>query len=231
MNLWTDLKDFLFPRTCLGCGKPLLQGEDALCIGCMADLPRTHLLKSAGNEMERFFWGRFPIERASSLLYYNRGGRVAHLLHAMKYYGHRKLCVAMGKLLAAELSPSGFFDDIDRLIPVPLHKTRLRSRGYNQSQLLAEGIAHCTDLPIEPDTLFRLHNNATQTRQSMFHRSENTEKLFDIHTDRIEPLQHSHVLLVDDVLTTGSTLTACAHALGKVEGIRISVATLAWAKP
>ena len=119
MNLWTDIRDFLFPRLCLSCGKKLLQSEDGLCISCFSSLPYTHLGNTSGNEMEKCFWGRFPVVRASSL-YYAKGGDVAQILYAMKYHARKKLCCRMGEYMAGELCDSGFFEGIDYLLPVPL---------------------------------------------------------------------------------------------------------------
>ena len=109
MNLWTDIRDFLFPRLCLSCGKKLLQSEDGLCISCFSSLPYTHLGNTSGNEMEKCFWGRFPVVRASSLFYYAKGGDVAQILYAMKYHARKKLCCRMGEYMAGELCDSGFF--------------------------------------------------------------------------------------------------------------------------
>lgn len=229
MNLWTDFKDFFFPRICMGCGRKLLVHESVVCLSCLSDLPFTGLGNTPGNDMERHFWGRFPVERASSLLYYAKGGVVAAILHGMKYYGRRKVCRQMGNWLAAELSVTGFFDGIDCLVPVPLHPRRLRHRGYNQSGLLAAGISDRTGIPVCPDVLVRTHNNRTQTHKSGYERWQNTDGLFAA-TPQAVSLAYKHILLVDDVLTTGATLTACADALSSVPGIRISVVTIAWAK-
>lgn len=230
MNLWTDLKDFFFPRVCLGCGRKLLVHESVVCLSCLSELPFTRLGNAPGNEMERNFWGKFPIERASSLFYYTKGGVVAAILHGMKYHGRREVCRRMGNWLAAELVATGFFEDIDFLLPVPLHVRRLRQRGYNQSRLLAEGIAEKTGITICTDVLFRTHNNRTQTHKSGYERWQNTENLFAVVPETSSLLMHRHVLLVDDVLTTGATLTACADALAGITGIQISVLTLAWAR-
>lgn len=111
MNLWTDIRDFLFPRLCLSCGKKLLQSEDGLCISCFSSLPYTHLGNTSGNEMEKCFWGRFPVVRASSLFYYAKGGDVAQILYAMKYHARKKLCCRMGEYMAGELCDSGFLKE------------------------------------------------------------------------------------------------------------------------
>ena len=213
----------------MGCGKKLLVHESVVCLSCLSDLPLTGFGNTPGNEMERHFWGKFPIERVSSLFYYSKGGVVASILHGMKYYGRRKVCRQMGNWLASELSVTGFFDGIDCLIPVPLHPRRLQHRGYNQSELLAAGISERADIPIRSDVLVRTHNNRTQTHKSGYERWQNTDGLFAI-TPQAVSLAHKHILLVDDVLTTGATLTACADVLSSISGIRISVVTLAWAK-
>lgn len=229
MSIWNDLWELLFPRLCVVCGKKLLVSEDMVCFSCMSELPRTGLSGAPGNEMEKLFWGRFPVERASALFYYSREGKVARILAGMKYHGRKDMCFKMGGMLADELLPVGFFDGVDCLIPVPLHPKRLRRRGYNQSEWLARGIAAKVDIPICTEALRRARNNQSQTRKSAFERQVNAENLFVL---ALPPaaLENKHVVVIDDVLTTGATIGACADALSEVENIRISVLTLAWTK-
>ncbi|WP_405371196.1 ComF family protein [Phocaeicola sp.] len=229
MSFWTDWKDFFFPRFCVTCGRPLLAGEKALCVSCISGLPYTGLGNTSGNEMERCFWGRFPVERATSLFFYKKDGHVAQILYGMKYKGRKKLCLQMGRLIAEELKPAGFFDGVDYLLPVPLHPSRKKRRGYNQSELLAQGISMYTHIPLCAEAVCRIHNNESQTHKSGFERWQNVSQLFRA-TGAAQSLSHTHVMIVDDVLTTGATLISCADALAQVEGIRISVVTLAWAK-
>lgn len=224
-----DISDFFFPRICVCCGKILSSHEDGLCFECLSGLPYTGLQYSPGNEMERMFWGVFPIEKATSLLYYSKGGNVADILHAMKYKGRKKLCCIMGRIMAAELMGSGFFENIDLFIPVPLHKVRMRNRGYNQSELLAKGISDYTGIPIISDAVKRTHNNTTQTRKSGLERWQNTEGLFAL-SENSSSLKNKHILIIDDVLTTGATISSCMDVLKEIDGIKISVATLAWTK-
>lgn len=228
MNILTDIREFFFPRLCVACGTRLLQDEKGVCLRCSIKLPHTRLYNRE-NEMEKYFWGRFPIGRASSLFYYKKKGDVAQILYAMKYHGQKQLCIEMGRQLAEELLPYSFFDDIDYLIPVPLHRSRLHSRGYNQSELLAKGVSQKTGIPMLTNAIVRARNNTTQTHKGSFARWENTKELFG--KDKNCPnIENKHVLLIDDVLTTGATLTSCADAIADISGIRISILTLAWAK-
>lgn len=229
MGILTDIREFFFPRICLGCGKRLMKEERGMCITCMSDLPFTCLDGKLGNAMEQVFWGRFPVERASALFYYAKEGNVARILYAMKYHGQRHLCIDMGRMMARELEHTSFFDNIDYLLPVPLSKARLRKRGYNQSEMLAQGISFKTGIPIFKNGLRRTFNNPTQTHKSQLDRWDNVDHLFQL-LPATSALQGKHVLLIDDVLTTGATLTACADALSGVKDIRFSVLTLAWAR-
>ena len=228
-KLFSDLRDFLFPRWCLTCGKKLLPSEESVCITCLAELPRTNLKDIPGNRMEQLFWGIIPIERASALYLYAKGSKVAQILYAMKYHGRKDVCRQMGTLSAEELLKTDFFAHIDALIPVPLHPKRLRERGYNQSEWFARGISEKTGIPIYNNVLRRVRNNLTQTHKSSYERRENAESLFAT-TPEADRISGKHLLLTDDVLTTGATLTACAEALLGIKGVRISILTLAWAK-
>ena len=230
MSWWTDLSSFFFPRLCPICNRKMLAGEKGVCTLCLLDLPFTRLNDRAGNEMEQLFWGRFPIERATSLFFYAKGGDVARLIHAMKYRHRPALCREMGRLMASRLSGSRFFDGIDCLVPVPLHPDRFRQRGYNQSEQLAAGISQLTGIPLCTTAIQRLYNNTTQTQKSGAERMLIDGQLFGLTPQAATLLAGKHILLTDDVLTTGSTLTACADTLKHLPGLRISILTLAWSK-
>ena len=175
--------------------------------------------------MERYFWGRFPIVRASSLFYYAKGGKVAQVLYAMKYHNRRTLCVKIGEWIGSELFPSGFFEGVDFLVPVPLFRTRLRQRGYNQSDLLARGISLKTSIPLCLNAVCRVRNNATQTHKSGYARWMNVEGLFRA-THEAELLWGKHILFDDDVLPTGPTLTAFPDDPRRTRRIPIRLGTL-----
>lgn len=227
MAIWTDLWDLFFPRACLLCGRRLARGESLVCLECLSGLPRTRLHLAKDNAVERNFWGKFPVVRAASFLHYTKGGDVRRLLYELKYYGNREVGLLMGREMASELMQSCFFDGIDLIIPVPLHPRRQRSRGYNQSEWLARGVAAVTGIPMDATAMVRLRHNDTQTRKGHYERWENVQDLFAC----VSPgsLEGKHILLVDDVLTTGATLVACADAFRGIPGLRVSVLTLALA--
>jgi ComF family protein len=179
------------------------------------------------NEMEKSFWGRFPVERANAFLYYAKGGDVRKLLYELKYYGNWKIGVFMGKCMATELSSSSFFEGIDAIVPIPLHPEKICKRGYNQSEMLAKGISMVTGIPMWKDMLVRSQFTETQTHKSQYERWMNVNGVFVC--KRPQELGGKHILLVDDVLTTGATLIACADALTEICDLKISVLTLAMA--
>ena len=209
------------------CGKRLLQGEEHLCLDCLCALPRIRFYSLGNNEMAKLLWGKMPIERASAFLYYSKGGDVRELLYQLKYYGNQEIGHFLGRCMAKELLSSGFFDGIEGIVPVPLHDKKRKSRGYNQSELLSEGISYATNIPVWSNVLRRKLYTETQTRKGNYERWNNVSDVFECVADA--NFSGKHILLVDDVLTTGATLVACADALKGIEGMRISVLTLAWA--
>ena len=226
-SIWTDLWDFLFPRYCVICGQRLLRSEQFLCMDCLHKLPRTNLHTFPDNLIEKNLWGRLPLERASSFLYYAKGGSVQKLLFELKYYHNAEIGYYLGRCMAMELLSSGFFTGIDYIIPIPLHPKRLKERGYNQSEMLANGISSISHTPVQVGWVQRAHTTQTQTHKSRFERWENVKDVFQLTCD--ESLENCHLLLIDDVMTTGATLTACADAFRQIPGLRISVLTLALA--
>lgn len=217
-----------FPRCCIVCGQPLAKGEECCCTMCNINLPRTNYHLRKDNPVEQNFWGKLPLERATSFFYYRKGSDFRKILHQLKYGGQKELGAIMGRYMAAELMPSGFFQSIDVIIPVPLHKKKQRIRGYNQSEWIAKGISAVTGIHIDTESIIRRKNTETQTRKSTFERWENVEGIFEL--CRPESFSGKHVLVVDDVLTTGATTVACVSQLMQIEGIRISILTLAVAE-
>jgi ComF family protein len=222
-----DLFCLFFPNLCAGCGRQLIRGEKVICLHCLFHLPKTYFHHDTDNPLSRVFWGRISLEGVAAYLYFQKGGTVQHLLHQLKYKGHKEIGLQMGKLYGNELKNAGVFKDAELIIPVPLHPRKFRQRGYNQSEMFAEGLASVMQAKLETRTLYRKTYSQTQTRKSRYNRWENVESIFGLKNP--ERIIGKHVLLVDDVITTGATTEACAHVLHQVPGVRISVASIAYA--
>ncbi len=214
-----------FPRQCVVCGATLQEGEEGICMRCNMDMPRTNYHTSPDNPVEKMFWGKMPLERATSFFFYQKGGDFRNILHRMKYGGRKDLGEIMGRFMAAELKPAGFFKGVDVLVPIPLHPRKLKRRGYNQSEYIARGISNVTGIPVDAMSVVREKHTETQTHKSAYERWENVDGIFSVRHP--ENLTGKHILIVDDVLTTGSTTTACADAIKCLDGVHISILTLA----
>lgn len=225
MNLFRDLIELFFPRVCCICEKPLVGSEHEICTDCLLNLPESVSAIGENNFVEKRLWGRVKLESATALLIFKQKSNTQKILHEIKYKGNEKLAVTMGRQLGLHLAQSGRFDDIDCLVPVPLFRRKERQRGYNQSLLLCQGIAETFPRPTVTDALIRTRHTDTQTHKNRIERLDNMKGVFAV-TDA-ESLKNKHVLLIDDVITTGATTEACCIALQSVEGIRISVAALA----
>ena len=217
-----------FPRCCAVCGASLIEGEDTICTRCNIDMPRTNYHKMKDNPVERMFLGKFPLERATSFFFYRKGSDFRQVLHQLKYGGQKEIGAIMGRYMASELQASDFFHGVDVIIPIPLHKKKQQIRGYNQSEWISRGIMAVTGIPVDTEAIIRRKNTETQTQKSALERWENVDGIFELH--RSEHLAGKHILIVDDVLTTGATTVACASRLAEIEGVRISVLTLAMAE-
>lgn len=220
-----SLYELFVPRTCAVCGSLLGEGEECICLKCNMDMPRTNFHLQKDNRVERLFWARIPLGRASSFFFYRKGSEYCNILFRLKYNGCREIGCVMGRYMAAELLPTGFFEGMDVIMPVPLHPEKKRARGYNQSELLAQGVSAVTGLPVDVTSLTRQKNVESQTRKSAYERWTNVEGIFRL--EHPERFTGKHVLLIDDVLTTGATTTACADAFACVADVCISILTLA----
>lgn len=223
-NLFKDFVGLIFPELCAGCNTPLVQHEKVICLLCMAQLPRTNFQNDKDNMVAQMFWGRVNIEHAAAYFYFQKGGRVQQLLHKLKYKGHQYIGTELGRMMALEMQ-SSMFREINIVIPVPLHENRYRKRGYNQSESIARGIGEKLGIPVNTDILHRAIANPTQTKKHRYERWMNVEGIFEIKNPSM--LANKHVLLVDDVITTGATLEACAVELLKAQGCRVSIFTVA----
>jgi ComF family protein len=226
-DLWDDFISLLFPRLCYGCGNHLLRNEKLICTECYIVIPRTNYHLSNDNPVAQLFWGRCRIEKASAFSSYNKGSRIRNLIHNLKYKGIKDLGFELGRIYALSLHSSGFTSDIDLIIPVPLHPEKKRKRGFNQSELISLGISEVIATPVETSALIRAAVTTTQTKKSRYDRWTNVEDAFVV-TNPYKIIG-KHVLLVDDVITTGSTIESCASELLKIEDVRVSVVALAYA--
>lgn len=228
-NRWINtLLDFIYPRLCIMCERRLAVSEKHVCTFCLSSIPRTNFHLYADNPIEKQFRGLTTIERCASLFYYQRGNKSCQIIYHLKYKNQPEIGSFFGEFFAHEIMQTNFFKEIDLLIPVPLSKQRLRQRGYNQAELIATGIAHVTNIPIETRNLVRIRNNPTQTKQNNLERHYNTEQLFQLKDPEL--LKGKHILLIDDVITTGATLYACCEVLYNIPNIKISLLTLACTK-
>ncbi len=218
----------LYPRHCEACGCALHGREQVLCLSCLYHLPLTDYPATPGNKLEQVFWGRVQLERACALFFFVKGSRYRRLLHKLKYKGKTVIGLELGRRLGQALKTDAAYQSVDLIVPLPLHPKRLRQRGYNQSEQIAAGIAESTGWTVDTRSVVRLEFTGSQTRRSRIDRWKNVEEVFAV--SREEPLRNKHVLLVDDVITTGATIEACAQQLLKVEGCRVSVAALACVK-
>jgi len=226
-GLWYDLVNLFFPRLCQACGDALAPADEEICLHCMFKLPYTNFHLDGENAMTQSLWGRVPVEAAAAFVYFNKGSRVQHMIHRFKYRGRHQIGTFLGRIYGYKLAKQSPFNTIDMIIPVPLFKKKQLKRGYNQSEVFARGLAIGLGVPVETDLLFRIRESESQTRKTADERWVNVKDIFAApHPER---LQNKHILLVDDVFTTGATIEACASTLMKDTNVRISVVTIAYA--
>ncbi len=217
----------LYPRRCPICGGSLIPEERFICTACRLRVPTTDFAANADNALSQRFWGLVPVERAAALFWFAEGSAWRDAVHRFKYGGRWVLARRLGEWLGSELRHSGNYNDVDLVLPIPLHWRKRLSRGYNQSEYIAEGVAEALGVECDCRSVRRRRNNPSQARQPRAGRWENVEGIFAV--TRPKALRGRHVLLVDDVFTTGATICSCAEAImAACEGdVRISVATVA----
>ena len=225
LRILNDFLSLFFPGICDACNDKLLTNESVICANCLYNLPKTNYHLEKNNPVSQIFWGRVNIENATSLYFYNKGSKFQKLIHKLKYNGKKKIAFELGKYFGSILRTSEFYKSFDVIIPVPLHPKREKKRGYNQSYWFALGLNEVYDSEVDANILFRAVETETQTKKSRFERWKNVDSIFKT-KDKIT-LINKHILLVDDVLTTGATLEACAAALLETENTKVSIATIA----
>ncbi len=224
-TLIASLGQILFPNLCVCCYEYLSQQEESICDLCLFTLPIFELGYQKDNPLARKFWGRLNVEIAFAHLVYKSTTNVKQLLNELKYNGNITLGIEMGKWLGDALLKSKQFTKIDYIIPIPLHPTRQKFRGYNQSELLGQGVSQVMNIPMLTDIVARERYNKTQTKKRRYERYINSQELFRVRIP--EQIEGKHILLLDDVITTGSTMESCGEVLLDVNNLTLSLASLA----
>lgn len=225
--MFHDFLNLFYPEVCQVCDNILVKNENVICLNCLHELPVTNFHQDNENPVKKVFYGRVNVEEATALLLFQKKGAVQKLIHNLKYRGHRSIGKYLGKWMGEELARSPHFSEIDAVIPVPLHRRKLRSRGFNQVEDFGKEIAAALNVPYLDDVLQKRSYSTSQTIKGRLARWGNMEETFVlVHPEKI---QNMHLLLVDDLITTGSTLEACAGVLQEAKDIKISMATMAFA--
>lgn len=225
MNWFKHLLDIIYPRSCEACGESLLGGENLICVKCIIDLPRTNSHKESIESISNRFWGKIPVENTITYLRFSKKSKVQKLLHSLKYRNKSEVGVLLGKLYGTDLKTVAFEKKIDLLIGVPLHPTKQLQRGYNQADCIAEGLSVALGIPFETNAVKRSIHTDSQTKKSRFERFQNVENIFEV-TD-VEKIKDKRIAIVDDILTTGSTIESLAAILLNEGCKEISIVTIA----
>lgn len=228
MPLLKEIKNSLlhlaFPHVCEGCGTDNLQPEHLLCLRCASSLPSTNFHLHANNPIEKIFWGRLSVSCATAQYYFTKESLMQHLMHQFKYKGNKEVGIYLGKLMGWAMAESNRFSYVDALIPLPLHKSKEHKRGYNQAAVLCNGISSVLNRPVWKDVVIRPEQTETQTKKGRIQRWQNMEGKFELNNAGV--IEGKHVLLVDDVVTTGATMEACGREILKAKNVQISIASL-----
>lgn len=217
--------DIIYPQSCEACGEALLGGENLICTNCMIDLPRTNSHIQRLDKVSNRFWGKIPVTDTITFMKFSKKGKVQKLLHELKYRNKPEVGKYLGKIYGVDLKAVYFDKKIDLIIGVPLHPTKLVQRGYNQADCIAEGLSEALDVPYDTNTVKRLTHTSTQTKKSRIERFQNVENIFEVID--VEKIKGKRIAIVDDVLTTGSTIESLGITLLNAEAKEISVITIA----
>ncbi len=226
-SLLSDLLHLIYPHNCEGCGSDTLNQDSFLCTKCLYQLPHTGFIENADNPLERKLYGRLKVQHAGAGFYFSKDGLLQHLIAQLKYKNNKAMGLYLGKLLGYQLMDCKRFDTVELLIPLPLNRKKENKRGYNQSELICQGIASVWERPIVTDAISRVINTATQTKKNRSDRWENVDGVFAV--TNAEKLIGKHIALIDDIITTGASIDACGNELLKVSGIKLSVISVGYA--
>lgn len=226
--MFESIINLFFPKVCSGCSSFLVVNENVICTVCRHDIPLTNHHLNPQNDAFKKFYGRIPVIHTSALFYFHKKGIVQELIHKLKYRGHEEIGTILGEWYAEDLKNIDLLQSVDEIIPVPLHRRKLKERGYNQVTAFGEALSSSLNLVYNDSLLIRNVYSKTQSKKNLLGRTEGIETVFDV--SFTEKDHHKHFLLIDDVITTGATLEACSHALLKIPGAKISVICMAMAQ-
>lgn len=221
------LLQLIYPNVCICCQNHLVASEQFVCTACLLEFPETNFHLQADNAMEKVFWGRAKIERAIALLYYKKGGKMSKLLFALKYNDNPEIAVFLGKYYGSKLLDFIRANKVDAVVAIPLHKRKQKMRGYNQSAMLAKGMSETLQIADLSNYVQRNKFTETQTKKTRIERSDNVSSVFNVLDKKV--FEGKHILLLDDVVTTGATIESCANELLLIKDLKLSVASLAFA--
>jgi ComF family protein len=224
-NVLSDFVSLFYPSCCVACNDSLVKGESSLCTRCLLELPQTNYHLMPDNPLRNRLAGRIPVEYVFAFLKFAKNGKTQHLLHSLKYKGNAEIGVSLGRVFGQKLIDSGQSWTFDGVVPVPLHPSRLRRRGYNQSTKFADGISEVMGMPVFDEIVIRKTRTETQTRKTKLKRWENVSDVFELVEN--SNIDGKHLLIIDDVITTGATIEACANSLLRAASVSISVASIA----
>jgi ComF family protein len=226
-NIFNSTLHLFYPHVCTGCGSDLLEEDNLLCLTCIHNLPHTNFAALANNPVEKDFWGRIPLSAAYSQFYFSKEFLIQRLIHQLKYRGDTRIGFYLGEIMGKTLLSSNRFRTIDALIPLPLYADKEHKRGYNQAAVICNGMSSVMNIPVLNGAVIRQHATETQTRKHRTERWDNVKDSFKVFKEN--ELGGKHLLLVDDVVTTGATLEACGNTILQVQDVKLSIATLAYA--
>ena len=226
-NIFLDFFRLFYPKYCACCGNVLVTSEDVLCLKCIENLPKTNFHLQTNNPVEEKLMGRVKFERATAFCFFKKEGSIQHLIHELKYKNYKQIGIKLGYLMGCNIIGDPTFNSIDVIVPIPIHPKKQQKRGYNQSEQIGIGLQQAMNKPLDTSSFVRIYQTDTQTKKSRYERWKNVEEIFKVVNP--EMLQNKHILLIDDVITTGATLESAANCLLQTAGTKISIACLATA--
>lgn len=224
-SVFSDFFALFYPEVCLACNRVLLKHEDVICNFCDIELPKTLFHTMKDNPLEKTFWGRVKLESVAARCYFRKKSKIQRLMHRLKYKGAKEIGIIIGEKYGHELLENSIFRSVNVIVPIPLHPDKERIRGYNQSEMFGIGLSKSMNIPQDTKHFLKATSTESQTKKNRYNRWENVKEIFTIEDEDF--FKGKHILLIDDIITTGATIEAAAQMLLKIEGVRVSVVGIA----